>query len=139
MIKRAIKKQKVETFLATRSAFAGDFKFTSGENPKSPNSITVAVAGAPTRHLHVIIPYLHAAYIAHLLIAEHRRHHTLPLLHSILHLSLYPPPPRTTLCISFIIATRQTKQGIIATKNKKYIASKSNLFQRENNKENQTQ
>lgn len=63
----------VRTFAAGRRALAADLQFAGGVNAEPAAGVTVAVAGAPARHLHEVLSPAHAAHLPQLLLTEQRR------------------------------------------------------------------
>uniref|UniRef100_A0A2P2JEF3 Uncharacterized protein MANES_13G150600 n=1 Tax=Rhizophora mucronata TaxID=61149 RepID=A0A2P2JEF3_RHIMU len=77
--------KKRKTFIATRGAFTSDLEVTIDKNPKPTNSITIPMAGTPTRYFHIISTSLDPTNLCQLFIAKQHlsfypiRHISLPL------------------------------------------------------------
>lgn len=61
------------TFIAAGCALAGDLQLPRGEDLEPAHGVAIAAARAAARHLDVVSALLQAAYLAHLLVGEHRR------------------------------------------------------------------
>lgn len=60
------------TFLTTGCAIAADLEIAGGENPKSANSVAVAVARAPAQHLHEVGASIQPAHLGQFLVGEQK-------------------------------------------------------------------